>query len=537
MQINERRLSMNRCFAPGLLLLVGLALALRLPQLDHRPMHNDEGVNAMRFRSLWVTHTYKYDPNEYHGPTLEYSTIPSAWLSARSDFNQFTESTFRRGNVAFGVGLILLLFLVADGLGKAETLWAAAFTAASPAMVFYSRDYIHEMLLVFFTALTLAAAWRYVRSGSIGWCLLAGFGFGLMYATKETFVFAAGSIIAAVFCAWAWNRCLKVQPVGVSSRPSLWGALRSLNLAHLGAALLVALLVSMAFFSSFFTNPSGPLDSLRTYEPWLHRAGGQSPHIHPWYFYFQRLLYFHYRNGPIWSEALIVFLAAMGFVATLTRCPLGEANVTLVRFIAFYTASLTLIYTALSYKTPWCLLGFLHGMILLAGVGAAALVRACRAGWLKWTTGTVLMVATAHLGWQAWRASITYCASPQNPYVYAQTSPDILKLVEKVEALARVSSQSQDTIVKVMAPQNDYWPIPWYLRRFRNVGYWDSIPAEPLAPIMIVSSGFHAAFDDRPDKTHLMAGYFQLRPQVFLELYVEINLWRDYVNSLPPEKD
>jgi predicted membrane-bound mannosyltransferase len=37
-------------------------------------------------------------------------------------------------------------------LGRAETLWAALYLAISPAMVFYSRYYIHEMLLVFFTA-------------------------------------------------------------------------------------------------------------------------------------------------------------------------------------------------------------------------------------------------------------------------------------------------------------------------------------------------------------------------------------------------
>ena len=102
---------MNRWFAPGLLLIVGLALALRLPQLDRRPMHNDEGVNAIRFRSLWVNHAYRYDPNEFHGPTLEYFTVPSAWVSGSKDFNQFTETTFRRVTVSFGVGLILLLYL------------------------------------------------------------------------------------------------------------------------------------------------------------------------------------------------------------------------------------------------------------------------------------------------------------------------------------------------------------------------------------------------------------------------------------------
>jgi len=519
---------MNRWFAPGLLLVVGLALALRLPQLDRRPLHNDEAVNAMRFRSLWVNQAYRYDPNEFHGPTLQYATVPAAGLSGSYDFNQFSEATFRRVTVAFGAGLIVLLLLMADGLGKAETLWAALLTAISPAMVFYSRYYIHEMLLVFFTALTLAAGWRYVQSRSVGWCLLAGVGLGLMYATKETFVFVAGSLVAAVACALAWGRWVEGQRLEIKSH---------VKPAHLAAALAVALLVSMVLFSSFFTNAGGPLDSLRTYLPWLQRAGGASPHVHPWHFYFRRLIYFHSNNGPVWSEALIAVLAVMGAVAAITRRRLDQANVTLVRVLAFYTVGLALIYTALSYKTPWCLLGFLHGMIMLAGVGAAALLRVCEARRLKWATGALMVGAAAQLGWQAWRASFPYCASQQNPYVYAQTSPNILELVEKVEALARVSARGYDTVVKVMAPQDDYWPIPWYLRRFNHVGFWDRIPPEPLAPIMLVSCEFQAAFDERPDKTHLMAGIFQLRPQVFLELYVEINLWREYVKTLPPERD
>ena len=65
----------------------------------------------------------------------------------------------------FGVGLILLLALVADGLGRRATVCAALLTAISPAMVFYSRYYIHEMLLVFFTAWTFVCFWRYANSG------------------------------------------------------------------------------------------------------------------------------------------------------------------------------------------------------------------------------------------------------------------------------------------------------------------------------------------------------------------------------------
>ena len=87
-------------------------------------------------------------------------------------------------------------------------------------------------------------------------------------------------------------------------------------------------------------------------------------------------------------------------------------------------------------------------------------------------------------------------------------------------------------VFQVMAPESDYWPLPWYLRQFKNVGWWDQVPADPWAPVMIVSSRFHATLDEK--KTHLMVGYFALRPQVFLELYVQIDLWRAFLIKHPP---
>ena len=34
-----------------------------------------------------------------------------------------------------------------------------------------------------------------------------------------------------------------------------------------------------------------------------------------------------------------------------------------------------------------------------------------------------------------------------------------------------------------------------------------------------------------------MVGYFELRPQVFLELYVDLDLWRAYLARNPPKPD
>lgn len=403
-------------------------------------------------------------------------------------------------------------------------------------MVFYSRYYIHEMLLVFFTALAAMAWWRFGKTGRRGWCALAGVGLGLMWATKETFVFAVLSLALAAACAAAWTRWRGGPGFDGGAR---WG------LKSMAAALGIAVVVGMLFFSSFLTNPAGVADAIKTsYGPWLHRAEGVSPHVHPWNFYFQRLLFYRANGGPVWSEGLIAGLAVVGFAASLTGRCLGPVNVTLVRIIAFYTAWMTLIYTALPYKTPWCLLGFFHGMVLLAGVGAAAVVRLCKPPRLKAGVAVLLAAATAHLGWQAWRENfavdkggVPYCDSAKIPYAYSQTAPDIFRLMQTIDALARVSPDGYGTVIEVMSPEN-YGPLPWYLRHFKFCGYWDKIPADlPPAPIMIVSTSLRAGFDERPQRTHLMAGYFELRPNVFFELYVSVDLWSKYIKTLPPEKD
>src|SRR5712671_5531836 len=157
---------MKRRSALALVLAVAGALALRVPSLDTRPLHNDEAVNAVKVTELWQQGRYAYDPDEYHGPTLHYATLPFLWLSGARNPDELDDRTLRLAPVVFGVGLILLLLLLADGLGRPAVAWAAMFTAISPAMVFYSRYFIHEMLLLFFTALTMAAGWRYVQARS-----------------------------------------------------------------------------------------------------------------------------------------------------------------------------------------------------------------------------------------------------------------------------------------------------------------------------------------------------------------------------------
>ena len=514
---------MNRWSALAVLLAVAGALALRVPKLDTRPLHNDEAVNAVKVSELWQQGRYAYDPDEYHGPTLHYATLPFLWLSGARNSDELADATLRLAPVVCGVGLILLLLLFADGLGRAAVAWAAIFTAISPAMVFYSRYFIHEMLLLFFTALTMGAGWRYAQTRSARWAALTGAGLGLMFATKETFVL---TVAAMGLAAIATVRVTAPKGTRVQSLLALW------NWKHAVLVLSGTFIIWLLLFSSFFTNFAGLLDSARTYLPWLKRAGGHSPHIHPWYFYLQRLAWFHPAKGPAWSEGLILVLAAVGAVVSLA----GKKS-SLHRFLALYTILLTALYSAISYKTPWCLLSFFHGMILLAGVGAAALVELARARPLKVALVAVLIALTSHLAWEAWRASFVDAADRRNPYVYAQTVPDVLNLVHRAEGIARVAPAGFETVVKIIAPDNDYWPMPWYLRRFKHLGWYAKVPDDPFAPLVVVSSKLNARLDEKSDRKWLMVGISELRPGNFFELYVELELWKKYVETLPRERE
>lgn len=500
-----------------MLLAVAGALALRVPGLDARPMHNDEGVNAGKLRDLWQDGRYAYDPHEFHGPTLHYSALPFLWPGPARTFPQLNETTLRLVTVAFGTGLIVLLIPLADGLGRSAVGWAAVFTAVSPAMVFYSRYFIHETLLVFFTALTLGAGWRYCRERRAHWAVLTGMGIGLMFATKETFVIALAAMALAALATRLWTKRFEEG----QSLPIVLA-----NRNHLALAGLAGAAVWLTLFSSFFTNVEGPADSILTYLPWLRRAGGESQHIHPWYFYLERLLFFHRAKGAFWSEGLILVLALVGAGAAFFN-----RKMALSRFLTFYTLFLAIAYCAIPYKTPWCMLGFLHGLILLAGIGAAALIDLFRQQAGRAVTIALLTVATGHLAWQARSAGFVYSADPTNPYVYAQTVPDILRLVQRAEEIAGIHPRGRELVVKVMAPAHDYGPLPWYLRGFRRVGWWSYLPPDPYAPLVIVAAQLDARLDEKSDNAYLMTGLYELRPGIFMELYVETELWRRYVES------
>lgn len=505
------------------------ALALRLPRLQHRPMHGDEAIHADKFGDLLEKGVYVYDPNEYHGPTLNYLTLIPAWLTGATKLTQVTEVTLRIVPVFFGVCLVLLLLLVARGLGTGATVYAAVLTAVSPAMVFYSRYYIQEMLLVCFTFGAIVSGWRYALNRRMLWALSAGIFLGLMHASKETCVIAFGSMVLALVLTLLIQR----------QRGSFVTSIKTIRPSHLAGGLVAAIVISALFHSSFLSNPAGILDSIRTYTTYLNRANGTRLHIHPWYYYLEILTYFRYGGGPVWTEVLIVALASVGFIAAITKRGLScSASVPLLRFLAFYTLIMTVAYSAIPYKTPWCLLGFLHGMILLAGVGAVVLVRLTPNVLPRLIVLCLLFEATVHLTWQAYRANYEYDSDSRNPYVYAHPTEEVFTVVDKIREYASVDPQGYDTRIDVICPGKDYWPLPWYLRAFRRVSWSDHvIKDQDAAPLIIASPAVEGALTEKLytltalEKRQMYLFLFDkpyyvwLRPQVKLIGLVRRDLW------------
>ncbi|UCF17231.1 MAG: glycosyltransferase family 39 protein, partial [Phycisphaerales bacterium] len=264
-----------------------VALALRLPRLQQRPMHGDEAVHADKFGRLLEERYYKYDVHDYHGPTLNYLTLIPAWLTGAGTLVEVDECALRIVPVVMGTCLILLLLPMIRGLGSAAAACAAVLTAISPAMVYYSRYYVQEMLLVCFTFGAIVSGYRYARSRKIAWALCTGAMLGLMHASKETCVIAFGSMfLALVLLLLMQRRSRSISDLARMIKPS-----------HLIAGIAAGVIVSALFFSSFLSNPGGIIDSIRTYTTYISRAGG-SVHIHRWHYYLKMLLYFRFGGGP-----------------------------------------------------------------------------------------------------------------------------------------------------------------------------------------------------------------------------------------------
>jgi uncharacterized protein (TIGR03663 family) len=479
---------------------------LRFHDIGLKPFHHDEGVNSYFLLNLAHSGQYVYDKDNYHGPTLYYLTLLPLWILGERDL------ALRFWPAAFGVLSITVLWWLKRELGWLGAAIAGLLIAASPGLVYFSRDFIHEMSFVFFALATVVSAWRYFETHKFVYIATLASSLGLLVATKETAVITITVLLLALLCAVVWDRARQLavsRNLTIRSlASSLVEEIRDLRmpLDHIVAAISIFIVIFVLFYSSFFTNPRGVIDAFSSVVHWSRRSGNE--HVHAFAYYFGILL------------KLELPLLVGGVIAGITVAIKGSR---FGLFAAAWTLGSFLSYSLIPYKTPWLIVNILVPLAIVTAYGASELLRSLPLISLKliWAgiclTGAILSLQMAvrvnfhqyddndnsagYLTTLGKQRKVTAYTDTQYGYVYAQTDRDIFRLVSAIDDISKQLGTGVQTSMFLSSDQ--YWPLPWYLRKYEHVAYTGSLPdmTQPGAiaqPVLIGNETQRAEIERAP---------------------------------------
>ncbi len=586
-----------------------VAAFVRLYQLELRPMHHDEGVNGFFLNNLMRAGVFRYDPTNYHGPTLYYLTLPLAIAAERLEM--YGTWTVRLLPLIFGLATVWLALGLRRYIGRVGALSAGALLALSPGVVFFSRYFIHEMMFVFFTlgivvaalrfydhdappdspdaspppdarflglgvaasalalvASSLVAAYRPEYYGvalasilfSVGvlfvllrrydgersiYLAVAAVSAGLLFATKETAFISVGVLLIAWAMAWGYTSFAarrgwfggrevtsgrrggrgkqggksgagvgKVETRGLVARLGGWTRI----LILLAAALGLFLFVNILFYSSFFTNSKGVWDAVEAYKVWK-KTGESGFHGYGWYKYLQWLVIdkANTPGGAKWEfgeEPALFLLACAGALLALR-----ETRRRFPLFAALWGFGLLAAYSLIKYKTPWLVLSMLVPFAITGGYAIDWLYRRYSRTLALGVLGVALLVAAI----QTVQLNYVHYDNDRYVYVYAHTKREYLDLIREINRIAERAGTKYETGINVAAPE--YWPMPWYLRDYKRVGYQSRVtPAATTDAVIIASTSQSAEMQATNGANYQLVKTYPMRPGVTLNLYARRDL-------------
>jgi uncharacterized protein (TIGR03663 family) len=482
---------------------------LRFEDLAARPFHADEATGARITAKRMETGGSTFDPKHYHGPLLSELAVPLCRARGENSWREMTKGTPRLLTAFAGSLLVLLPLAGARRFGHGAMLAAAALLATSPLLVYYSRMFIHEPLLVL---CGMAVVFSLAGGARLGG---AGFLTGLMFATKETFAISVLAWSAAgVLLAWENRRSFTRAAIADgwrAHRRAVWLSL---------AAFLVTWIT---LYSDFFRHPRGAVDSIRTFFVYETVAGHEKPAM-----YYLQLLAWPFRSaGMWWFGTPVILLALIAVAGSFMRGPMAAGTRRFIRFLAYSALGHFVIYSAISYKTPWlACLPWAH-VCVLAGFAVPLLASRGRVARLVLTA--VLLFGIATQVHQARAASGRFASDARNPFAYVPTRRD----VEALEAwLMQLSAKlPAGALEPAMVIGTDYWPLPWYLRSLEKTGWWRNPPPDVReAPLVFAMPDAAPAVIEMLAASHVALPR-GLRAEVPLMVFVRNEWWEIWMNA------
>jgi uncharacterized protein (TIGR03663 family) len=504
------------------------AFWLRFHQIGVKPFHHDEGVNSYFLLNLARGGEYRYDPTNYHGPTLYYLALISLRVFGETDF------ALRFWPALFGVLTVAMVWLLRRHLGTVGTPVAAFCLALSPGLVFFSRDFIHEMSFGCFSLGIVIGALRFAETKEFVWLILLAASAGFLFATKETAIITAVVLILAILCAAIWSTTRKLIHEHSFSLFTVAQELKNdfvkmlPTLDHFLAALIIFVFINVFFYSSIFTHWQGIADAFKSILLWTGRS--ESEHVKSFWYYLGILLKLEL---PLILGSL---LAGIFVVWRGTRFWL---------FVAAWTLGSVLAYSIIGYKTPWLMVSFLIPVAIISGYGAQQLYRSLSPISLKILWVVVIVTAlvfcwnlTSQVNFEKYddnsnssgyfmklgeKLKLKPYVDGQYGYVYAQTDRDIANLVEEIKDQTGRLPTGNHTGIYIAT--SEYWPLPWYLRDYDQVAYTGGLNVLPNQtpvipqPIVVAHTSQQSRLDGLPG-WRSVARAFTLRPGVELVLYL-----------------
>jgi predicted membrane-bound mannosyltransferase len=193
-------------------------------------------------------------------------------------------------------------------------------------------------------------------------------------------------------------------------------------------------------------------------------------------------------------------------------------------FVALWGFGITAAYSLISYKTPWLGLNFIIPLALTGGYALQQIYEES-SGQLGLAAG-ILAAAVAVSGYQTVDLNFfNYDNDDQYyVYVYAHTRREVLAMLQEIDQIAARTQQGGQMGITIVAPE--YWPLPWYFRDYRRVGYSGRLTTTN-EPVIIAAENQGADVQTMFGDTYRQipsglnpAGSYALRPGVSFLLYV-----------------
>jgi uncharacterized protein (TIGR03663 family) len=508
-------------------LIILFALLIRLFDLGERVFHHDESVHASFTLKLLETGQYRYDP-AYHGPFLFHTT------AVVFHFLGINDTTARLIPVFFGVAAILLLFLLKKELGERGVLWSAFLLSFSPSMVYFSRFFRNDPIIVFCTLATVIGGIRYLENlhspKRYTYLILTATSLAIAVSSKENayLIILMFGAYAGIYSLYRFYSDWKKENMSLKRTLVLKISYISPFMPEILISGTLFIFIVMLFYTSLFRTPETLFSIVeRAFSHWMEmhrieRIGG------PFYFYIPILLVY---------ESPVLIFGTAGIVHFLKKK--GE-NTSFFMFLSYWAVASLLLYSYLQEKVPWLVVhivlpfGILAGAYLgdfFSGAPGRRQKNLLRTENMNFGTDKNSTFGTKHSRTHIFVAgilvltlimSLTQCISvnfyrsmePDELMTYSQASPDIRQLMEKIEGFNR----GPETLrISVVDPDNLYWPLPWYLRDYEKAAYYTEPPAKAKYDAIIVPAKYRM-YEVIPEEKY--ASYnFSLRPGKEFTLY------------------